>query len=246
MARHHRVTFPGIALHVRQRGNDRQDCFREEADRLVYLSALRALCDRWACALHAYCLMTNHVHLLLTPMEGGDCSMLMRDLGRSYVRYFNDRHARTGTLWEGRFQSCLVDSPTYVMGCYRYVEENPVRAGMVARAVDYPWSSYASNAGIAPDPSLEPHCEYLALGQNDAGRQASYAGLFNGVQAPGMVAAFRLATSTGYPLADDALKQSLATRGFRIGPEKRGPKGKMEPKPGPAVCGQLGLDVGEL
>ena len=190
--------------------------------------------------------MTNHVHLLLTPEDGGDCSGLMRDLGRTYVRYFNDRYGRTGTLWEGRFQSCLVDSPAYVMACYRYVEENPVRAGMVARALDYPWSSHASNAGTALDESLKPHCEYLALGRNGANRQASYVGLFNVPQPQTMVAAMREATRTGYPLVGDALKRSLAAKGFRIGPEKPGPKRQAEEKGEPAIRGQLALDVGEL
>jgi putative transposase len=239
--------FPGIALHVRQRGNDRRDCFREERDRLVYLSALRVLCERWACALHAYCLMTNHVHLLLTPQAGGNPSMLMRDLGRSYVRYFNDRHGRTGTLWEGRFQSCLVDSPAYVIACYRYVEENPVRAGMVRRAIDYPWSSHGANAAQMRDESLRPHCEYLALAASEVRRREAYASFFATAQDETMVRAFRTATKAGYPLAGEALRQSLADRGVRLGPDKPGPKCK--PVSGDAqqsAKGQLALDVEEL
>ena len=243
MARHHRVTFPGVALHVRQRGNDRQDCFREDGDRLVYLSALRALCARWRCGLHAYCLMTNHVHLLLTPADGGDCSMLMRDLGRTYVRYFNDRHRRTGTLWEGRFQSCLVDSPAYVIACYRYVEDNPVRAGMVARASDYPWSSYASNAGFVRDETLQPHCEYLALAEDETSRRAAYARLFSTPQDEATVRALRTATNAGYPLVGESLKRSLAGTGVRLSPEKPGPKRKPDAQPS---ADQLVLGVEEL
>lgn len=242
MARHPRVSFPGVALHVRQRGNDRQECFREDADRLVYLSALRAFCERWQCSLHAYCLMTNHVHLLLTPGDGGDCSMLMRDLGRSYVRYFNDRHGRTGTLWEGRFQSCLVDSAAYVIACYRYVEENPVRAGMVARPGEYPWSSYGSNAGFLRDETLQRHVEYLALGANDASRRAAYTGLFATAQDESVVRAFRTATNAGYPLVGGALKRSLAERGVRLGPDKPGPKRK----PDAQVHAQLVFEAGQL
>src|SRR5688500_13939065 len=110
MARQLRQVLPGIALHVIQRGVNRAACFRAEADYLVYLSHLRQLSARHECTLHAYCLMTNHVHLLLTPGDEESCSALMRDLGRRYVPYFNRRHGRTGTLWEGRFHSCMVES----------------------------------------------------------------------------------------------------------------------------------------
>jgi putative transposase len=246
MARHHRVMFSGIALHVRQRGNDRHDCFREEGDRLVYLSALRALCERWKCALHAYCLMTNHVHLLLTPEGEGNPSMLMRDLGRTYVRYFNDRHGRTGTLWEGRFQSCLVESPAYVIACYRYVEENPVRAGMVGHAIDYRWSSYGANAAGMRDESLRPHCEYLALSESEVLRRNAYASLFRTPLDPTMVRAFRTSTNAGYPLVGEALRQSLVDRGVRLGPDKPGPKSKPASADGREAEGQLELDVGQL
>lgn len=115
------------------------------------------------CELHAYCLMTNHVHLLLTPQDSEACSLLMRDLGRSYVQYFNRRHDRTGTLWEGRFRSCIVESAGYVLACYRYVELNPVRAGMVNHPSSYAWSSHAVNAGMRADPAVLPHCEFTAL-----------------------------------------------------------------------------------
>ena len=235
--------FPGVALHVRQRGNDRHPCFREEGDRLVYLSALRALCERWGCALHAYCLMTNHVHLLLTPEAGGDPSMLMRDLGRTYVRYFNDRYGRTGTLWEGRFQSCLVDSPAYVIACYRYIEENPVRAGMVQRAIDYPWSSLGANAAEVRDQSMRQHSEYLALAASETLRRRTYASLFATPQDSSMIHALRTATNAGYPLAGEALRQRLANQGVRLGPDKPGPKCK--PVSGDTE-GQLALDVGKL
>lgn len=118
MARHRRLIVPGVALHVRQRGVDGMACFREETDRLVYLSALRELIGKARCALHAYCLMTNHVHLLVTPTDEKGCSIFMRELGRRYVPYFNNRYGRTGTLWGGRFRSCLVESREYVLACY--------------------------------------------------------------------------------------------------------------------------------
>lgn len=191
--------------------------------------------------------MTNHVHLLLTPEAGGNASMLMRDLGRTYVRYFNDRHGRTGTLWEGRFQSCLVDSPAYVIACYRYVEENPVRAGMVRRAIDYPWSSYGVNAGEMRDESLRPHCEYVALAGSEISRRQAYASFFTTPQDATMVRAFRTATSAGYPLVGEGLRRSLADRGVRLGPDKRGPKCKPASSDAQQPAEQqLALDVGKL
>jgi putative transposase len=149
MARQVRLIVPDIALHIVQRGVDREDCFAEDVDRLVYLSLLRELIAQTRCAVHAYCLMTNHVHLLLTPVTEEGPSTLMRKLGQRYVPYFNRRYSRTGTLWEGRFKSCLVESARYVLGCHRYIEQNPVRAGMVASAGAYAWSSYHGNAGLA-------------------------------------------------------------------------------------------------
>src|SRR5690242_6535614 len=143
MARHRRFTVPGIAVHIRQRGVNGASCFGADADRLVYLSLLGDALAKTGCALHAYCLMTNHVHLLVTPPDEHACSMLMYQVGSGYVPYFNRRHQRTGTLWEGRFRSCLVESREYVLSCHRYIELNPVRASMIASASAYPWSSHA-------------------------------------------------------------------------------------------------------
>lgn len=148
MARQPRLVVPDIALHIVQRGVDRKDCFREDTDRLVYLTLLRDFSAATGCSIHAYCLMTNHVHLLLTPTDASGPATLMYRIGQRYVPYFNRRYGRTGTLWEGRFKSCLVDSARYVLGCYRYIELNPIEAGMVAAPASYPWSSYCGNAGI--------------------------------------------------------------------------------------------------
>ena len=137
MGRHARLIVPGVALHVYQRGNNHQDCFRDRTDRVVYRAIMRDLFATRPCALHAYCLMTNHIHLLITPENVTACALLMRDLAGCYAGYFNRRHGRSGTLWEGRFGSCVVDSPLYVLGCYRYIELNPVRAGMAGAALDY-------------------------------------------------------------------------------------------------------------
>src|SRR5918996_317541 len=149
MARGPRLIVPQIAVHIVQRGHNRRDCFHHDTDYLVYLGNLRDLAAKTGCALHAYCLMTNHVHLLLTPSTDSSCALLMRNLGQRYVQYFNRRYDRRGTLWEGRYKSSLVDTAKYVIGCSRHVERNPVRAKMVPSPWAYAWSSYSGNAGRA-------------------------------------------------------------------------------------------------
>src|SRR5687768_17352940 len=159
MPRGARVIVPEVAVHIVQRGHDRRDCFREDTDYLVYLSNLRELSAKAGCAVHAYCLMTNHVHLLLTPSAADACAILMRNLGQRYVQYFNRRYERSGTLWEGRPRSCLVESARYVIACHRYIELNPVRAGMEQSAPAYRWSSHNGNAGQVDNKLLSPHPE---------------------------------------------------------------------------------------
>ena len=210
MPRQPRLVFPEVALHVRQRGHDGDPCFREERDYLVYLSSLRDLLIRTRCRLHAYCLMTNHVHLLLTPPAETACALLMRSLGQRYVQYFNRRYERSGTLWEGRFRSCLVESAAYVLACYRYIERNPVKANMVPAVSDYSWSSYAGNAGHVVNSLLTPHPEYLALGGGDEqSRCIAYRELVGQPDDPEFVAMVRDATSGGFALVGEALKSRL-------------------------------------
>jgi putative transposase len=228
MGRHARLIVPGVALHIRQRGHNGQDCFRERGDRLVYLAMLRDLCGHLPCALHAYCLMTNHVHLLLTPHDVSACALLMRDLGGCYGSYFNRRYARRGTLWEGRFRSCLVDSAAYVLACYRYIERNPVRAGMVASARDYEWSSYAVNTGAGRDPTLIEHAEYIALAHNELSRRSAYSAFVQTPDEPHFVATMRDALAGGYPLAGDRLKARLEADGARLQRAKPGPPAKAD------------------
>jgi putative transposase len=225
MARHRRLIIPGIALHVRQRGVDGMACFREETDRLVYLSALRELIGKVRCALHAYCLMTNHVHLLVTPADETGCSIFMRELGRRYVPYFNNRYGRTGTLWDGRFRSCLVESREYVLACYRYIERNPVRAGMVASPSAYRWSSFKANIGEADDRALCGHAEYTALGFDAAARRASYLRFCLASDEASFATALREATNAGLPLVGEAWRSRLEASGCRIARSKPGPRG---------------------
>lgn len=177
MARLPRLDLVGIAQHVVQRGNNRMPCFLDDDDRRRYLHGLTECLRRFECEPHAYVLMSNHVHLLLTPAARGAVSRLMQTFGRNYARLFNARHQRTGTLWEGRFKSCLVDSERYVLRCYRYIELNPVRAWMVAHAKEHAWSSYAHNALGFPDERLVPHAAYAALGPDAPSRAAAYRAL---------------------------------------------------------------------
>lgn len=178
MARLPRIDVAGIAQHVIQRGNNRQACFQADTDREVYLDALQQALWTYNCALHAYVLMTNHVHLLMTPREVGRVAQVMQSLGRRYVRYFNTTHRRTGTLWEGRYKSSLVDTERYTLTCYRYIELNPVRAGIVPTADAYDWSSYHCNAMGLANEIVSPHSSYLAMGDSERTRCRTYRGLF--------------------------------------------------------------------
>lgn len=225
MPRSLRLILPGVAVHVIQRGNNRAACFRSDSDYLVYLAHLRKLSEKYECAVHAYCLMTNHVHVLLTPAAARACTGLMRDLGQRYVQYFNRQHERTGTLWEGRFRSCIVESAHYVLACHRYIELNPVRAAMVDHPSRYLWSSYAVNSGMRSDPLLRPHVEFEALALDADKRRSAYRRLFDERLEPALLQCIRDATNAGYPLASEAFKASvLAPRGWKMEPGKPGPR----------------------
>ena len=228
MGRHARLVVPGVALHVVQRGNNRQNCFHHVNDRLVYLSLLRDATQLRRCALHAYCLMSNHVHLLLTPPEEQACGLVMRDVGRDYAAYVNRRYARSGSLWERPFRSCLVDSASYVLNCYRYIERNPVRAGMVARPGDHRWSSYAGNAALSHDVLLTPHVEYVALGEDAASRERNYQRLLHEADEETFLRAMREATHAGCPLVGEHLKVRLEKQGARLDRGKPGPRAEPE------------------
>jgi putative transposase len=157
---------------------------------------------------------------------------MMRDLGRHYVPYFNRRHERTGTLWEGRFRSCIVESARYVLACYRYIELNPVRARMVAEPRAYPWSSFAANSGAHHDSSLSPHAEFDALALDRGNRCDAYRGLFDDQLDEASLTTIRDATNGGYPLASDAFKSTVLARlGWKMGPDKPGPRPSLHPDP---------------
>ena len=241
MPRSLRLVLSGVALHVIQRGNNRAPCFASDTDYLVYLAQLAKLSERYECAVHAYCLMTNHVHLLLTPSSPDAISGLMRDLGQQYVQYFNRRHARTGTLWEGRFRSCMAESARYVLACYRYIELNPVRARMVDHPSAYLWCSFAANSGMRADPLVKSHPVLEALGVDNAARSFAYRQLFASELDPVLIRSIRDATNAGYPLASEQFKEAvLAPLGWKLGPDKPGPQA-LSPRATYCVTAEIGL-----
>ena len=195
---------PGVPVHAIQRGNNRAPCFVDDVDRAFFLHHLGRLAWDEGCAVHAYCLMTNHVHLLLTPEHEASCARLFKRLGLLHTQYTNRRYRRSGTLWEGRFRSCLVQSDYYLLACYRYIELNPVRAGMVAHPGEYPWSSYRSNAEGIMDSRITPHAEYLSLGR------VQYRSLFGSHIDPDLEREIRSTTNGGYALGAEAFKRRMA------------------------------------
>ena len=175
MARLPRLTLPGHLHHVLQRGNNRQPIFVDREDFETMLALLTDNAQRYAVAVHAYVLMDNHFHLLATPSTASGLPQMMQAVGRSYVQYFNRRHGRTGTLWEGRYRSTVLQPERYLLPCMVYLDLNPVRAGLVAQAADYLWSSHAHWLGLRVDRLLTPHALYWALGNTPFAREAAYA-----------------------------------------------------------------------
>jgi len=227
MPRVPRIEVPGLPQHLVQRGNDRQPCFFADEDRRRYLEDLREVASKLGCAIHAYVLMTNHVHLLATPRERGDLGRMMQALGRRYVRYVNDRYDRSGSLWEGRYKACLVDSDRYVLACYRYIELNPVRAALVVAPGDYPWSSYRHNALGQPDPLLTSNTEYTALGTSHDARRAAYRTLLDQALPDEDVAAIRHYVQRQQALGPPRFQHDITEMlGRRAGPGRNGrPRG---------------------
>ena len=209
MARLPRIVVPGQPLHIVQRGNDRNPVFFTEMDYRVYLDVLNEVSHRYGCAIHAYVLMTNHVHLLMTPLSKDGASRCMQMLGNKYVRYINGAYRRTGTLWEGRFKSALIDSDHYLLTCYRYIELNPVRANMVLLPGDYRWSSYHYNALGQADALVKPHSGYVDLGQGDTERRQLYLGLFDNCIDKEKLLLIRKSTQSGAIIGGDVFKEKI-------------------------------------
>jgi putative transposase len=202
MPRALRNDLPGVPLHVIQRGNNRTACFLSPGDYERYLWTLLLAARGAGCAVHAYALMPNHVHLLLTPKAAGCASAMMHAVGSRYVRYFNDRHDRSGTLWEGRFRSFAIDSDRYLMECMRYIELNPVRAGMVDDPADFRWSSYRRNAHGTRDPLVSEHQLFSALAVDDEDQRELYRGFVADGCAGDQLARFRTHVHSGKMMAE--------------------------------------------
>jgi len=229
MPRPARLLLPGLTSHIIQRGNNRQAIFFEPEDRVRYLGWLGQALEATGCQLHAYVLMTNHVHLLLTGARADSAPKLMQSLGRLYVGDVNRRYGRTGTLWEGRYKSTILDSERYVLACYRYIEANPVRAKMVAHVDDYPWSSWHFNGLGRTDPRVTEHETYRALGNSSTSRQAAYRDLFaQGLDAD-MLESLRDATQRGWVPGSDRFRREVeAALGRRVEPPVRGRPAKAK------------------
>jgi putative transposase len=234
MPRRARLSLPNVPVHIIQRGNNRQACFFADEDYRNYLDWLAEYAGKTGCRVHAYVLMTNHVHLLISAEQGGSSGALMKAVGQRYVQYVNRSYRRSGTLWEGRFRSCLTQEETYLLACQRYIELNPVRADMVAHPAEYRWSSYRANAQGEEDALVRPHPLYEALGRDAASRQATYRELFRYELEPGLVDEIRRATNGNYALGNERFaKQVALALGRRAAPGKSGrPRRAPEPESG--------------
>jgi putative transposase len=209
VARLPRLTLAGYPHHVIQRGNDRRPIFVDDADRERYLVCLREVAGALGLAVHAYVLMPNHVHLLATPEAAGGLGRAMQALGRRYVRWFNDRHGRTGALFEGRYRATVIEADRYLLACMRYIELNPVRAALCEAPADFGWSSHRHHAGMSSDPLILDHPLYWALGNTPFERQLAYRRLFEQAVHDEELASIRGATHGGWLLGSAAFAGTL-------------------------------------
>ena len=222
MPRRTRMYLPGLPYHVVQRGNNREPCFIETENYQFYLELWESLSRRYGVSVHGYCLMTNHIHFLVTPNKKSSISNTMKVVGSRYAQYINKKYRRTGTLWEGRHRSSLVQSNRYLLTCMRYIELNPVRSGMVERPEEYLWSSYGTNAW--GDCSwLTPHAEYLVLGKGPVERQRAYRDLFRFQVDKKDIHLIRKATHYCQPVGSDRFRQIIEEKyGIKLGQMQRG------------------------
>lgn len=223
MARLPRFVLPDYPQHVIQRGNNAQRILFDEADYWFLWEHLGTGAKKFSCDIHAYVLMPNHFHLLITPHSENGLGKLMQYVGRYYVQYFNQRYERTGTLWDGRYRATLLDPHGYFTACARYVEENPVRAGLVKDAAAYDWSSFGAHATGRDDPLVSPQHEYLALGRSARARQAAWKDLFARPMDPTLLERIRASTNKAWVLGDPAFCAEIEAKlNRRATPRARG------------------------
>jgi len=244
MPRRPRTHLDDVPLHIVQRGHNREPCFFAEEDYFIYLHWLGEALKETGCALHAYALMTNHVHLLLTPVDATLVPRLMISLGRRYVQYVNTTYRRTGTLWDSRYKSSLIQAETYLLTCMRYIELNPVRAAMVDDPAHYRWNSYRANALGQTSDLLVPHAVFLGLGRDDAARRQAYRTLFRPHLEQAAIDDIRLALNQSQPLGDSRFHGVIE----RAVGERRQARPRGRPKAdgvglGGAVEGQDSLEL---
>ena len=223
MPRKQRFYLPDVPAHVMQRGHNREPIFFEENDYLEYLKFLKRVAEQSACQIHAYVLMTNHVHILLTPSTEKSISLFFQSLGRLYVTYINKRYQRSGTLWEGRHKGNIIDSQNYFLTCMQYIELNPVRAGMVNHPADYPWSSYKANGEGQSNAILTSHIEYLSLANRQSERQKKYRCLFESKMSMQLLTDFRESVQSGTVLGCNVFIEEIEkTLKCKVGYKKQG------------------------
>ena len=215
MARLARLIVPGYPHHIVQRGNNRQDIFLDDADRERYLWLLAEAAKRYAVPIHAFVLMSNHIHLLATPPDSTAIAAVMQSVGRAYVPWFNKRRERTGTLFEGRFRSSVVDADYYLFACARYIEMNAVRAGMVESPADYRWSSYRHNVGLEKHPLITEHAAMWGLGNTPFERQSAYKKMFEIPIDERATTLIKSSFKSGLPLGRESWIQGLAKQQTR-------------------------------
>ena len=223
MPRKPRFFLPNVPVHVVQRGNNRDPIFYDESDYQSYLEWLDRGAKACDCQIHAYVLMTNHVHILASPKDKDGISRLMQYIGRFYVSYINHTYHRTGTLWEGRFKSSLIQDEEYLLRCMRYIELNPMRANLVSKPQEYPWSSYARNAYGKKNPIITPHKIYTSLGKDSVEQRKAYRSLFKQELNEQELTDIRAALQTGTPLGTKDFKDKIEkVLKVKLGYSKRG------------------------
>jgi len=224
MARLPRFILPGQPQHVIIRGNNQDPVFHADKDYRFYLEKLQQACAKHGCDIHAYVLMSNHIHLLITPHTEQGIAKVLQMIGRYYVQYFNHSQQRTGTLWEGRYKATLINSEQYLLTCSRYIELNPVRVGgTVNHPSAYPWSSYRCNALGEDDALVTPHQIYQQLGASPTARQSAYRALFKARIPEQTLVEIRQATNKAWVLGDEKFKDKIAQlMNRRVSPKSRG------------------------
>ncbi len=223
MPRKPRFFLPDVPVHLVQRGRSREPVFFENNDYHAYLNWLKTAGERYDCAIHAYVLMTNHIHILATPKDQQGISRMMQYVGRHYVPYLNDTYGTSGSIWEGRYKASLISDEQYLFACMRYIELNPVRAEMVGRPGDYPWSSYRRNAEGEHDPLITEHSLFKALGKTKRKRQEAYKALFDVDLEESQRTAIRAAWQTGTPLGNNHFKELIEKKlKTKVGQARRG------------------------